>query len=114
MKVEQVIEKLAEEKLIDNQRVYVYASVKGKLGGVVGAVNGLVLLSVYQDLLYIHKANLDNTCGERLAEIHIPEMNDIQGKAGLFGGKFSFSCEGKKYQFQLPAKAGQFVNFFVK
>ena len=46
--------------------------------------------------------------------IYIPNMKNIQGKAGLFGGKFSFNYEGQEYKFKLPSKAGKFVDFFVK
>ena len=41
-------------------------------------------------------------------------MKNIRGKAGLFGGKFSFNYDGKEYKFKLPAKAEKFVDFFVK
>lgn len=41
-------------------------------------------------------------------------MKNIQGKAGLFGGKFSFKYEGQEYKFKLPSKAGKYVDFFVK
>ena len=45
---------------------------------------------------------------------HIPDMKNIRGKAGLFGGKFSFNYDRKEYKFKLPAKAEKFVDFFVK
>ena len=113
MKEDQVIEKLIKEKVLDDKSIYVYASVKGGIGGVIGTINGLVLLSVYKDVLYIQKANIDNSYGKQLAKIHIPDMKNIQGKAGLFGGKFSFNYDGKEYNFKLPAKAEKFVDFFV-
>lgn len=47
-------------------------------------------------------------------KFNIPNMKNIQGKAGLFGGKFSFKYEGQEYKFKLPSKAGKFVDFFVK
>ena len=84
MKEDQVIEKLIKEKVLDDKSIYVYASVKGGIGGVIGTINGLVLLSVYKDVLYIQKANIDNSYGEQLAKIHIPDMKNIRGKAGLF------------------------------
>ena len=65
-------------------------------------------------ILYIHHANIDNSYDERWAKIYIPNMKNIQGKAGLFGGKFSFKYEGQEYKFKLPSKAGKFVDFFVK
>ena len=114
MKEDQVIEKLIKEKVLDDKSIYVYASVKWGIEGVIGTINGLVLLSVYKDVLYIQKANIDNSYGEQLAKIHIPDMKNIRGKAGLFGGKFSFSYDGKEYKFKLPAKAEKFVDFFVK
>ena len=77
-------------------------------------LRGLVLLCIYEDVLYIYRANIDNSYGERLAKIYIPNMKNIQGKAGLFGGKFSFKYEGQEYKFKLPSKAGKFVDFFVK
>ena len=74
-----------------------------------GSISGLVLLCVYEKFLYIHRANIDNTYGEQLAKIYIPNMKNIQGKAGLFGGKFSFNYEGQEYKFKLPSKAGKCV-----
>ena len=41
-------------------------------------------------------------------------MKNIRGKAGMFGGKFSFNYDRKEYKFKLPAKAEKFVDFFVK
>ena len=55
----------------------------------------------------------EKTIGERLAKIYISDMKNIQGKAGMFGGKFSFNYDGKEYIFKLPAKAEKFVDFFV-
>lgn len=55
----------------------------------------------------------EKTIGERLAKIYISDMKNIQGKAGMFGGKFSFNYDGKEYKFKLPAKAEKFVDFFV-
>lgn len=60
---------------------------------------------------------LDNLQNNKLLDekkIYIPNMKNIQGKAGLFGGKFSFNYEGQEYKFKLPSKAGKFVDFFVK
>ena len=53
----------------------------------------------------------EKTIGERLAKIYISDMKNIQGKAGMFGGKFSFNYDGKEYKFKLPAKAEKFVDF---
>lgn len=69
---------------------------------------------MYRNVLYIHKANIDNSYGEQLAKFDIPDMKNIRGKAGMFGGKFSFNYEGQEYKFKLPSKAGKFVDFFVK
>lgn len=55
----------------------------------------------------------EKTIGERLAKIYISDMKNIQGKAGMFGGKFSFNYDGKEYKFKLPAKAEKSVDFFV-
>ena len=114
MKIEQVIEKLKSEQCISKQEIFVYASMLGIIKGVIGSVRGLVLLSVYEDVLYIHRDNIDNSYNKQLAKIYIPNMKNIQGKAGLFGGKFSFNYEGQEYKFKLPSKAGKFVDFFVR
>ena len=114
MKIEQVIAELKREQHISKQEIFVYASAMGIIKGVIGSIKGLVLLSIYEDTLYIHQANIDNSYGEQLAKIHIPDMKNIQGKVGLFGGKFSFNYDGKEYKFKLPAKAEKFVDFFVK
>lgn len=66
MKEDQVIEKLIKEKVLDDKSIYVYASVKWGIGGVIGTINGLVLLSVYKDVLYIQKANIGWTTGKDL------------------------------------------------
>ena len=74
---------------------YIYASLKNIIGGMFGSIRGLVLLCIYEDVLYIYRANIDNSYGERLAKIYIPNMKNIQGKAGLFGGKFFKIMKGK-------------------
>ena len=114
MNLEKIEKQLYSDKFLDEKNNYIYASLSNKIGGLIGSVKGLVLLSVYEDILYIHRANIDNSYGEQLAKIPIPYMKNIQGKAGLFGGKFSFNYDGKEYKFKLPAKAEKFMDFFVK
>ena len=114
MNLEKIEKQLYSDKFLDEKNNYIYASLSNKIGGLIGSVKGLVLLSVYEDILYIHRANIDNSYGERLAKIYIPNMKNIQRKAGLFCGKFSFNYEGQEYKFKLPSKAGKFVDFFVK
>ena len=114
MNLEKIEKQLYSDKFLDEKNNYIYASLSNKIGGLIGSVKGLVLLSVYEDILYIHWANIDNSYGKQLAKIYIPNMKNIQGKAGLFGGKFSFNYEGQEYKFKLPSKAGKFVDFFVK
>ena len=90
---------------MDEKTIYTYASLRSAIGGAIGSING--------NILYIHQANIDNSYGERLAKIYISDMKNIQGKAGMFGGKFSFNYDGKEYKYKLPAKAEKFVDFFV-
>lgn len=113
MKVEQVVEQMKQNNLLDEQEVYVYASIQGILGSITGKVQEVVILSVYGKLLYIHRAKMDNTYGDQLAVISIPDMSKIQGKAGLFGGKFSFEYKGRTYRLKLPSKANKFVEYFT-
>ena len=68
--------------------------------GIVVTVTGAILTALLPPLV--------------LAKIHIPDMKNIRGKAGLFGGKFAFNYDGKEYKFKLPAKAEKFVDFFRK
>lgn len=114
MKVEQVLAQLKQNHFLDEREVYVYASVQSMSGGVVGSIKGLVILSVCDNLMYIYRANLDNSYGEQLAEIHVLDMCKIQEKAGVFGGKFSFEYKGNTYRFKLPSKANKFVGYFTK
>ena len=114
MKEEQILNCLKKETLLDEKTIYTYASLRSAIGGAIGSINGLVLLSINGNILYIHQANIDNSYGERLAKIYISDMKNIQGKAGMFGGKFSFNYDGKEYKFKLPAKAEKFMDFFVK
>ena len=114
MEVKLVVSLLKKENLLDKKEIYVYGSAKNIIGGAIGSIRGLVLLSINENILYIHHANINNSYDERLAKIYIPNMKNIQGKAGLFGGKFSFNYEGQEYKFKLPSKAGKFVDFFVK
>ena len=95
MKIEQIINCLKKENLLDENEIYVYASLKNIIGGAIGSIRGLVLLSINENILYIHHANIDNSYDERLAKIYIPNMKNIQGKAGLFGGKFFKIMKGK-------------------
>ena len=114
MNLEKIEKQLYSDKFLDEKIITFMHHLAIKLGGLIGSVKGLVLLSVYEDILYIHRANIDNSYGKQLAKIYIPNMKNIQGKAGLFGGKFSFNYEGQEYKFKLPSKAGKFVDFFVK
>lgn len=114
MNLKEIEKQLYTDKYLDEKKYYIYASIINEIGGFIGSVKGLVLLSIYENRLYIHKANIDNSYGEQLAKIHIPDMKNIRGKAGMFGGKFSFNYDGKEYKFKLPAKAEKFVDFFVK
>lgn len=114
MEVKLVVSLLKKENLLDKKEIYVYGSAKNIIGGAIGSIRGLALLSINENILYIHHANIDNSYDERWAKIYIPNMKNIQGKAGLFGGKFSFNYEGQEYKFKLPSKAGKFVDFFVK
>lgn len=114
MRVEECVKKLKSKGIIDSREIYIYASLKNIIGGMVGSIRGLVLLCIYEDILYIYRAKSDNSYGEQLEKIHIPDMKNIRGKAGIFGGKFSFNYDRKEYKFKLPAKAEKFVDFFVK
>ena len=113
MKVKEVVNKMKAENLVDNREIYVYASKKSLLGGAAGAVAGLCILSVYENTLYMHKANLDNSYGECVQKFVVSNMKVLKAKAGLFGGQFVFEYEGMKYRFQLPSKANNFANFFA-
>lgn len=115
MKVQDVVIKLKEEQLLDDREIYAYASKKnGLIGGAAGAIMGLSLLSVYEDTLYIHKALLDNDHGELVGAFSIQNMVIKKSKSGLLGGNFVFVYEGKKYKYSLPARTGEFANFFAK
>lgn len=46
MKIEQVTNCLKKENLLDENEIYVYASAKNIIGGAVGSIKGLVLLSI--------------------------------------------------------------------
>ena len=95
MDLKKIETQLQKNKFLDEKNIYLYASMKNMIGGICGSVKGLVLLSVYKDTLYVHHANIDNSYDERLAKIYIPNMKNIQGKAGLFGGKFFKIMKGK-------------------
>lgn len=98
--------------LLDEKEIFIYATAKNMTGGAIGAVQGLVLLSVCGDILYLHRARIDNSCERCLGNFYIPDLKKVKAKAGLFGGRFSFEAEGQKYRFKLPSRANKFVNFF--
>ena len=115
MKVQDVVIKLKGEQFLDDREIYVYASKKnGLIGGAVGAIMGLSLLSVYEDTLYIHKALIDNDYGDMVGAFSIPDMVIKKSKSGLMGGNFVFVYEGKKYKYSLPSRTGEFAKFFAK
>ena len=113
MKVQDVVNKMKTEKLVDDREIYVYATKKSLLGGVAGAIANLMILSVYENVLYIHKANMDNSCGELIERINVSDMKILKAKAGVFGGNFVFEYDGKKYSYKLPARAKKFADFFM-
>ena len=120
MKVQEVKAKMQQEKLLDDREIWVYATKKsasigalgGAVGGAIGAAMGAVILSVYDNTFYIHKAAMDNSYKECLGTFNISEMEIVKAKAGLFGGKFVFKCNGNAYKFDLPSRANKFVEFF--
>ena len=95
MNLEKIEKQLYSDKFLDEKNNYIYASLSNKIGGLIGSVKGLVLLSVYEDILYIHRANIDNSYGKQLAKIYIPNMKNIQGKAGLLVESFLSSMKDK-------------------
>lgn len=112
MRVDEVVENLLRDDLIDERKIFVYASAKKIIGGVAGAVQGLVLLSVCGDILYLHRAKFDNSYERCLGNFYIPNLINVKVKAGLFGGSLSFETEGQKYRFKLPSRANKFADFF--
>lgn len=114
MKVNDVVTMLIDACILDEKKIFVYATVKNIVGGVVGSLRGLVLISVYKNVLYIHRANLDNSIGDCLASFNITDLQEISGKAGIFGGTFSFVANRVKYSFKLPSRANRFVDYFMK
>lgn len=113
MKVQEVITKMKSEKLLDDREIYAYASRKGIVGGAVGAVARAVILSVYETTLYIHRAAVDNSYKECLGTYDISNIKLKKVKSGLFGGKFVFEYEGKKYSYELPSGTKAFAKFFA-
>ena len=45
MKEEQLLNCLKKETLLDEKTIYTYASSRSAIGGAIGSINGLVLLS---------------------------------------------------------------------
>ena len=97
-----------------DREIYVYATKKSLLGGAAGAIAGLTILSVYENFLYLYKANIDNSRGALIERISVSDMKILKAKAGLFGGSFIFEYVGKKYNYHLPSRANKFVDYFVK
>lgn len=112
MKVDDVINVLLTQQVLDERKIFVYAIAKNTIGGAAGALQGLVLLSVCGEVLYLHRAKLDNSYERCLENFYMPDLKNIKAKAGLFGGSFSFEEGGQKYRFKLPSKADKFVDFF--
>lgn len=105
---------LKNEDLLDNREIFVYATVKRIFGGAAGAIQGIVLITVFHDVLYIYRPQLNNMPKECLGRFYISDLREIKGKAGLFGGSFSFIANGKKYSFRLPSRSKHFVDYFNK
>lgn len=51
MKEEQILNCLKKETLLDEKTIYTYASLRSAIG----SINGLVLLSINGNILYIHQ-----------------------------------------------------------
>lgn len=113
MKVQEVIIKMKSESLLDDRELLVYATKKDILGGAVGAAMNLAILSVYNDILYIHHAAIDNSYNELLGAYELSDIKIIQSKAGFFGGDFIFEYEGKKEHYTLPSRSENFAKFFA-
>ena len=95
MNLEKIEKQLYSDKFLDEKNNYIYASLSNKIGGLIGSVKGLVLLSVYEDILYIHRANIDNSYGKQLAKIYIPNMKISKEKPDYLVESFLSSMKDK-------------------
>ena len=124
MKVQDMLSRMKAENILDDREIYVYATreenenillagaLGGAVAGAVGALEGMSLLTVCDNYLYIHKAKLRNDYGECLGEYYIPDMKIKKSKIGILGGSFIFVYEGNKYKYSIPLKGKDFVRFF--
>lgn len=114
VKVQKILMELKKNNLLDDRDIFTYATIQNAFGGAIEVIRGGVLISVCHEKLYIHRAKLDNSYGECYFEFYVSELQDVKGKAGLFGGRFSFVVNGQRYRFQLPSRANAFVDYFTK
>lgn len=52
MEVKLVVSLLKKENLLDKKEIYVYGSAKNIIGGAIGSIRGLALLSINENILY--------------------------------------------------------------
>ena len=94
---------------------YIYASLSNKIGGLIGSVKGLVLLSVYEDILYIHRANIDNSYGKQLAKNLYSKYEKYPRKSRIIWWKdFLSSMKDKNINLNCHQRPEKFVDFFCK
>ena len=113
MKIQEVIEQMKSENLLDDREMLVYATRQGTIGEVLSGEIHVVVLSVHNDTLYMHRATLNNSYKELIRQYRLSDIKIIKSKAGFFGGDFIFEYEGKQEQYILPSRSERFAEFFA-
>lgn len=96
-----VLNFLEEKKMIDERQIWCYAQMKSKIKIKAEPVKlyGLVLVSVYQDCLFLYNTEYNSIELELMYSCKIAEMEDVRIKKKFLSTIFCFS-RGEEY-FQL-------------
>ena len=78
MKVQQAVAQMHAQGLLDEREIYAYAQADSAIGGALGAMMNIVLITVNGNRISVFKGNIDNTWGQQLISADKSELSDLK------------------------------------
>ncbi len=116
MKVQQAVAQMHAQGLLDEREIYAYAQADSAIGGALGAMMNIVLITVNGNRISVFKGNIDNTWGQQLISADKSELSDLKIKNVFFGmqKKFSFALNGQRFCYVLTGASSKKLIEFLK
>lgn len=115
MKLAQVEEDLLHRGIMDERKLYVYASNKSNyafVGGALGSMLTLVILSIKGNTFHVCEAKLNNDAKNIVYRCPLSRMENFKFKPGSFFSVLSFTVGDEKFKFVNFQNGKKFIPAF--